>query len=155
MNLKHLGEYQIWSSMKIREVVEILSDNEYEKEIEGRSVHGICKHIVGALEMCFLYAEPIADGHSVFKVIEEENRQHLMMRWAKLDSKLSELLIENVERSYEVNHMSETPFTLQSKDFYLQYLLHTTYHRGQLALLLASLGKKVPGTDYLFYFAEK
>lgn len=155
MNLEHLGDYQIWSSKKIREVVEGLSDKEYESEIEGRSIHGICKHIVGALETCFLYARPIANGQSVYDIIEEENRKDLMMRWAKLDFNLNELLIETAERSFTVDHISETPITLESKDFYLQYLLHTTYHRGQLALLLRSLGKDVPGTDYLFYFAEK
>ena len=123
MNLKHLGDYQIWSGKEIREVVEGLADREYETEIEGRSIHGLCKHIVGALETCFLYARPIANGQSVFEIIEEENRKDLMMRWAKLDFNLNELLLEDVERSYTVSHMSETPFTLESKDFYLQCLL--------------------------------
>ncbi|MHA1928363.1 MAG: DinB family protein [Candidatus Thorarchaeota archaeon] len=155
MNLKDLGDYHEWSSMKIRSVIEQLSDEEYELEIEGRSIHGISMHIVMALETCFLYAEPISNGQSVYEVVETENRKDLMMRWIKLDYKFKEILLETMERSYNVEHMSEIPFTLKSKDFYFQYLLHTTYHRGQLALLLRSLGKEVPGTDYLFYFADK
>lgn len=155
MNFENLGEYQIWSSEKIREVISQLSESEYEREIEGRSIHGISMHIVMALETCFLYAQPIANGHTVYEVVEQENRERLLSRWKRLDSKLKEILTETIERSYTVKHLNGNPFTLESKEFYMQYLLHTTYHRGQLAYLLRALDKDVPGTDYLFYFAEK
>ena len=155
MNFENLGEYQIWSSEKIREIITQLSESEYEREIEGRSIHGVSMHIVMALETCFLHAQPIADGKTVYEVVENENRERLLSRWKLLDQKFKEIFTETIERSYTVKHVSETPFSLESKEFYMQFLLHTTYHRGQLAYLLRALGKDVPGTDYLFYFAEK
>ncbi len=155
MNLENLGEYQIWSCKKIREIISELSDSEYEQEIEGRSTQSISKHIVMALETCFLYVEPIANVPSIYDVVDKESREDLLLRWSRLDNKLKEVLTEDIERQFIIEHMSDDVFTLDSKDFYMQYLLHTTYHRGQLTYLLRALGKDLPGTDYLFYFADK
>jgi uncharacterized damage-inducible protein DinB len=39
-------------------------------------------------------------------------------------------------------------------DFFLQYLIHSTHHRGQLAMTLRALGIDVIGTDYILFLSK-
>jgi uncharacterized damage-inducible protein DinB len=45
-------------------------------------------------------------------------------------------------------------FKVSKLDFLLQYVTHSTYHRGQITIALKKLGNEVVGTDYLFFLNE-
>jgi len=49
------------------------------------------------------------------------------------------------------NFVSGGDVVLEPEDFCTQYIMHTTYHRGQLLSMLKMLGKEGETTDYLFY----
>jgi uncharacterized damage-inducible protein DinB len=153
LNLVNLADYHVWAGTQIRQPVRELSGTEFTKDLGGRSVRAICEHILAALETCF-YLATHSDDTSVFERIEEASKEELLQRWQELDLQLAEKIKEKPTGKITVPHLIEEPFDLNALDFYLQYVFHTIHHRGQLATALRSLGKDVPGTDYLMFFAD-
>ncbi|MFW9803181.1 MAG: DinB family protein [Candidatus Thorarchaeota archaeon] len=155
LTFKQLAEYHIWTGKKMREVVEHLREKEFTKKVLGQqSVRSICEHMVMALATCFNIADDKWD-ESIYKWISQSSKLELISKWNELDSRLAEVIREIPQGTIEVPHISDKPFEIQAMDFFMQYILHTTHHRGQLASALRILGKDVPGTDYLMFFRER
>ena len=154
LTFKNLGQYHLWAGEKIRPIVESLSEKEYNKKFDIRSVRSICCHIVAALETCFLIDSRSQDK-SVYDWIEQASKLEILRRWESLDRRVAKVIQEIPQGTIPVSHITDDPFNIDLFDFFLQYLIHTTHHRGQLALLLRTLGKDVPPTDYLFFHADK
>lgn len=155
MVFKNIAAYQLWTGERMRSVVRDLTDEEFERKVVAdKSVRDICTHILLALETCFLIAEN-SDDESVYETVKKLPKDELLKRWGKRDADLAAIIREIPQGTIEVQHISDDPFEIDLLDFYFQYMLHTTHHRGQLALALRTLGKEVPGTDYLMFFAEK
>ncbi|MFW9800375.1 MAG: DinB family protein [Candidatus Thorarchaeota archaeon] len=155
LTFKYLAEYHGWAGNEIRLVVEELQHKEFTKKVMGESsVKSICEHIVLALTTCFLLADN-SDDKGAYDAVKRASKPELLKKWRQLDHRLSSVVREIPQGTIEVPHISEAPFEIQVLDFYLQYLIHTTHHRGQLAMALRLLGKDVPGTDYLMYFRDK
>jgi hypothetical protein len=152
MVFKNLGDYHLWAGRRIRSMVDKISDDEFTRDIDGKSVRDLCEHIVAALETCFYTANKDSDK-SVFDRIETYSKDELLDRW-KLDKRLSEDIKSIPQDRIKVSHITDEPFEIHIMDFYLQYLLHTTHHRGQLVVILRKLGLEVVGTDYLMFLAE-
>lgn len=139
----------------MRHVVEELREKEFAKMVIGKnSVKSICTHIVLALATCFRLADESEDL-SIYDWIRAASKLELLDKWSQLDERLSSIIREIPQGTIEVPHISEEPFEIQLMDFYLQYLLHTTHHRGQLAMALRILKRDVPRTDYIMYFRDK
>jgi uncharacterized damage-inducible protein DinB len=154
MVFKNLADYHLWAGYKMREVLRSLDTEDFSKEVAGKSVKTLVQHIVLALETCFFVIEDATD-RSVFDKVKRLPRQELLKRWQVLDTRLSNSLDEIPQGKITVTHISEEPFDVDVMDFFMQYVFHTTHHRGQLAVVLRNLGFDVPGTDYLMFFAEQ
>ncbi|TFF86265.1 hypothetical protein EU519_01520 [Candidatus Thorarchaeota archaeon] len=154
MVFKNLADFHLWADWKMRSLLSTLDADTFEKEVAGKTVKGLVQHIVLALETCFYIAEESADK-SVFDRVKRLPRQELLKRWEVLDTRLSHIIEEIPQGEIEVSHVSEEPIEIDEFDFFFQYILHTTHHRGQLAMVLRELGYEVPGTDYLMFFADK
>ena len=137
----------------MRELLQDIDADTFVKPIAGRSPKDLVQHIVLALETCFFFAEQSKD-ESVFDRVKRLPKQELLKRWEVLDTQLSTTIEEIPQGKMPVTHIKEDPFEIDVFDFFLQYLLHTTHHRGQLALVLSNLGYDIPGTDYLMFFGE-
>ncbi|UCH03712.1 MAG: DinB family protein [Candidatus Thorarchaeota archaeon] len=149
-----MAAYHLWTGTRMRQIVEELREKEYTKKVMGKnSVKSICTHIVLALATCFLLADE-SGNQSVYDWIRAASKLELLDKWNQLDERLSSIIREIPQGTIEVPHISEETFEIELMDFYLQYLLHTTHHRGQLAMALRILKKNVPGTDYLMYFRD-
>ncbi len=160
MDSRHLAEYHVWAGEKTRKIIGMLSDEEYEKDIDILgSIKEKTIHIVIALLFCFLKMK------AEFEYLEEGfretinktyslSREELIQCWKMADNKFEELILE--KRSGTVTHSINDgeSFCLQVDDFLLHYLFHTIYHRGQLNFCLKALEKPRIDSDYLFYFAE-
>lgn len=153
MTFKNLGHYHVWAGNRMREMVDQLDDKAYAKKVRGKSTKELCQHIVSALETCFFVADNSSD-ESVFDRVSSFSRKELMSRWAELDRRLGRLVEEIPQGKISVSHISEKPFEVDALDFYLQYLIHTTHHRGQLAMTLRALGIDVIGTDYILFLSR-
>ena len=155
LTFKYLAEYHIWTGNKMREVVEHLMDEEFNRQVLGeQSVRSICQHILMALATCFNIADDDWN-ESIYKWVEQASKLEILIKWNEFDSRLAEIVREIPQGKIKVPHISDEPFEIEAMDFFMQYLFHTTHHRGQLALALRLLGKDVPGTDYLMFFREK
>ena len=137
----------------MREILKELDTDEFAQEVAGKSPKDLVQHIVLALETCFFFIEDEKDS-SVFDRVKRLPRQELLKRWEVLDTRLSQAIEEIPQGKIPVTHIRDEPFEIDVFDFYLQYLLHTTHHRGQLAMILSNMGYDVPGTDYLMFFGE-
>jgi len=153
MTFKNLGHYHVWAGDRMRVMVRQLDDERFARKVRGKSVKDLCIHIVLALETCFFYGDNSSD-ESVFGKVGVFSREELMSRWQQLDVRLGRVIEEIPQGKITVTHISDDPFDVDSLDFYLQYLLHTTHHRGQLAATLRTLGVEVLGTDYLLFLSK-
>lgn len=151
--LGNLGDYHVWTGTQIRKPLEQLTDEEFSRDLGSHSAKSITQHIVLALETCFLIATKSSD-ESVFTKALKATKNQLLFRWKELDRQLAQTLRQNPKGQITVPHIAAEPFDVNAVDFYLQYIFHTTHHRGQLAIVLRKLGKDVPGTDYLMYLAQ-
>lgn len=154
MVFKNLADFHLWANWKMRSLLQTLDAETFEKEVAGKTVKGIVQHMVLALETCFYIAENSTDK-SVFDRVKRLPRQELLKRWEILDTRLSHIIEEIPQGKISVSHVSEEPFEIDEFDFFFQYVLHTTHHRGQLAMVLRELGYEPPGTDYLMFFADQ
>jgi len=150
---KHLGYYNLWAGKRIRALVSKLTKKELNKKLGTKTARGLCEHIVLALETCFYIADK-SSNRTVFEAVEKYSMDELLDRWARLDARLSKTIAEIPQGKIMVPHLTDNPFEIDVLDFYLQYLFHNIHHRGQLAMTLRALGKDIPGTDYLMFFAE-
>lgn len=150
---KQLADYHLWAGWKMRELLSGLDAEDFSEEVFGKSPRKLVQHIVLALETCFYFIEGETDK-SVFDRVKVLPRQELLKRWEILDTRLSHAIEEIPQDKIMVKHIKEEPFEIDVFDFFLQYLLHTTHHRGQLAMVLSHMGLEVPGTDYLLFFGE-
>ena len=150
---RNLAEYHVWSCKKYRDLIASIPSEEYTKEIDHRTIHGITSHIVAALLTCFYTIESSDD--KFWEWLEDASTEEILERWQQLDVRLLKLSLALPKNLVIVNHVSDNPFSLDPADFVMQYLIHTVHHRGQLAMLLRDLGHDVPGTDYLHFFSEK
>jgi uncharacterized damage-inducible protein DinB len=130
-----------------------LDDKAFVKKVRGKSVKDLCEHTVLALETCFFVADNSSDD-SVFDKVSSFSRKQLMARWTELDRRLGRIIEEIPQGKIGVSHISDKPFEIDALDFYLQYLIHTTHHRGQIAMTLRALGIDVIGTDYILFLSR-
>ena len=137
----------------MRELLSRLDADDFSQEVFGTSPRELVQHIVLALETCFYFIEDEKDK-SVFDKVRRLPRQELLKRWEVLDTRLSHAIEEIPQDRIMVKHIKDEPFEIDVVDFFLQYLIHTSHHRGQLAMVLSEMGHEVPGTDYLMFFGE-
>ncbi|MFX0167859.1 MAG: DinB family protein [Candidatus Hodarchaeota archaeon] len=152
--LANIGRYQVWAGNVIRQPIDQLTEKEFSHDFDHQSVKSVTQHIVLALETCFFIADKSHD-ESVFERALKASKDQLLSRWSTLDKRLQQVLSKVPKGRITVPHISEKPFDTSTADFYLQYVMHTTHHRGQLATILRKLGQDVPGTDYLMFLASR
>jgi uncharacterized damage-inducible protein DinB len=148
-----MADYHLWAGWKMRELLSDVDAETFLKVVGGRSPKDLVQHIVLALETCFFYIDNQKDD-AVFERAKRLPRQELLQRWEALDTRLSQAIEEIPQGKIAVTHITDAPFEVDLVDFFLQYLIHTTHHRGQLAMILSNLGYDVPGTDYLMFLGE-
>ena len=160
MGLKNLGLYHRWAGKKSREILSGLSEEEFNRdcgEILG-SVRQKVEHIIYSLITCFShlnerlsFMEESLQG--TYLKVAGYTIEQLLDCWDDIDEHLSDGLI-NDSGTIELKRKDGGSFCLMRDDLYLQYILHTIYHRGQVNYCLKFLSKPRINADYLFYFDE-
>ncbi|MBN1330316.1 MAG: hypothetical protein JXA54_12655 [Candidatus Heimdallarchaeota archaeon] len=161
VNLSNYANYHVWAGDKIRSILETTTDDEYSKELgEFFSFPTLRKHIEHILlaeEFCISFLDKISEesfNTDVDKIIHMTNEE-LIQRWKYKDSIYAEMLKnKKIDGIVDMRNFLGTEFTISKLDFLLQYITHTTFHRGQVIIALKKLGKKVCGTDFLHYLHE-
>ena len=120
------------------------------------SIRNICTHIILAIDYNLLVRveKKNIDPEEIWESIYTLNKEDLFMKWAGVDEKLLEYSINIPQEEYTFpSFLREGDMSVNSCDFFMQYILHTQHHRGQITSALRVLGKEVKTTDYLFYLS--
>ena len=154
--LEKLCSYHIWADTILQDIVKTLSDAEFTCEIGPpfKSVKALCVHIVIAIEYNIesLIRKVDVNGEKLYEELERLSKAELIAKWEEADKKLFKYVSQSSEEPIVFpNLASGGNLHVDAADFYLQYILHTAYHRGQLVTLLKMMGKESVTTDYLYY----
>lgn len=154
MNLEKMLTYHVWADDKVRNVLRGFTDEEFTREIGPPfgSVKNVCVHIVVAIEYNMQFIGTAAvEGEELYKAVGALSKDDLLKRWEKIDNNLLKAAQKVKEPILFPNFVSGGEVLLEPEDFFLQYITHTVYHRGQLMSLIKSLGKEGVTTDYLLF----
>jgi uncharacterized damage-inducible protein DinB len=91
---------------------------------------------------------------------DDPRQVRLAEAWAELNAEnyrrsLELLQSEDVERVVEYRDTKGNSHRSRVRDSFLHVVNHSSYHRGQLALLLGQEQKAPPATDYILYVRER
>jgi uncharacterized damage-inducible protein DinB len=159
-DLERTFDYNYWASRKLLEVVCHLTDDQFTQAIAGSygSIRNTMVHILSAewgwLDRCGgtprgPALEP-SDYPTAASLIDRLNLVEGYVR-----EFLASLQDEDLYRIVEFKLGSGLKYAMPCGALLQHAAIHGVHHRGQISLLLRSLGH-VPGNfDYLFYFADQ
>jgi uncharacterized damage-inducible protein DinB len=156
-DLETLFDYGYWANRKLFEVVERLTPEQFTQQVTGSygSVRNTMVHVMstewGWLDRCGGARRGprlIADNFPTVRAVTEQ--------WSRIEVYLREFL--GALRDEDLNRVVEFSFgdgpmqAMPVSQMLHHAAIHGVHHRGQIALLLRSLGY-VPGDfDILFYY---
>jgi len=160
-DLATLFDYGYWANAKLCDVVSRLPDDEFTRPVAGSygSIRNTLVHMLSAeagwLDRC--------GGPSRGPKLNPDDfptAKSVTDRWTIVERQMRDFLgtlrDEDVNRTVEFVIVPGTPPHVMAIGELLQHAaIHGVHHRGQVALLLRTLGR-VPGNfDALFYYEEK
>jgi uncharacterized damage-inducible protein DinB len=159
MGINNLGLYHNWVGEKSRKILNELTEEEFDQdcgEILG-SVRQKVEHMVFALITCFSHLNenlPFMEESlpETYRKVAGYTRDMLMDCWEDLDKRIKSGITDDLRGTVELKRGDGGSFCLKLDDLYLQYIIHSIYHRGQLNYNLKFLNKPRINADYLFYF---
>ena len=157
MGIINLGKYHLWAGNESRNQLEKLSDEEFSQNLSLNigSVREKIEHIVLAIESCFLrISKNSGSPEEIMDRIKSMTNKELLKHWEQRDREISNALQQDTNDKVVIQRMDQSSFVMNLDDYYLQYVLHTIYHRGQLNYCLKKLNKGRIDADYLYYFDE-
>ncbi|MCK5185315.1 MAG: hypothetical protein KAQ95_13475 [Candidatus Heimdallarchaeota archaeon] len=160
VDITNYANYHLWAGDKIRVMIEKISKEEFTKELgdyfSHKTIRDLCLHSMGACEFCLALVDDVDPEifNARYKELQQLPQQEILEAWKQTDQKYSQLLQSNVSGEVMVPPFLGKSFKISKFDFLLQYITHSTYHRGQIIIALKKLDKEVVGTDYLFYMNE-
>lgn len=81
----------------------------------------------------------------------ESRLADIQARWSAY---LGELTVDDLGRPFEYRSLEGEGFRNTREDILTQLFGHSSYHRGQIALLLRSIGAEPAVTDFVFWTRE-
>ncbi len=162
MGMKNLANYHLWVGDKSREILQSLSEEEFFRNLDPilGSTKNKVVHICSALLRCFSLLKKdleFFDLHiegGFYQIVDQYSQSELIQLWEQLDNQLVSEIQNNSDGTVAVPRNDGDSFCMMKLDFYLQYITHTIYHRGQLNYCLKKLEKPRIEGDYLHYFNE-
>ncbi|MFX0087674.1 MAG: DinB family protein [Candidatus Hodarchaeota archaeon] len=154
MDISFFSDYYVWAENRIIEsLVKITDEKLFKKKIEpnGRSIRDMVEHIATSYEMIFNTPKSQEEYTKFIDRISELSWSNLIDYWKKWLNKFAEIIDQDsfpIPRNF--------PIEIKSKDDYIfAYSDHSTYHRGQLVILINLTGEKALNTDYFTFLMEK
>ena len=159
-DIRLLYEYERWANSRILKLVEALSQEQFTRDLGGSfpSVRDVLLHLAASKWAWLRYwkeSSPsdqvltglFARSGSLFRPEHVATFAAVQEKWAEVEQESAEFVEgvtdEQLERMFPVRHTSMSVAHL------LQHLAnHSTYHRGQIAMMLRQLGAQAQGTDF-------
>jgi len=161
-----LYEYDRWANNKVLQAVSALSVEQFTRDLGGsfRSVRDTLLHIIaGEWGWLAFWKEPsdssgsLADlrkrRDALFKPEAFPNAVAVRAKWAEIERQQTEFLICLTDQA--LARMLPFRRTQVSLMHLMQHLVnHSTYHRGQIALMMRQLGVEPVATDFHVFLVE-
>jgi uncharacterized damage-inducible protein DinB len=157
-DLQRLYDYNYWANKKLFGVISQLTPEQFTGEVAGSygSVRNTIVHIMSA-EWGWL--DRAGGPKRGDKLMAEDfpTLDSVVQTWDRVEASMQEFLsgLTDEDLSHRIEFTLGGPtHTLPLGDMLQHAAIHAVHHRGQVALLLRTLGY-VPGNfDFLFYLGE-
>lgn len=165
-DIQMLFEYDRWANHRVLQAASALGAEQFTRDLGGsfRSVRDTLVHILGGEWGWLTYWKEVAPGPAFLKDLRDRKDtlfhpdkfpsiNELKSKWAEVEKEQIEfvngLTNESLERMLPVR---TTQIRLANL---MQHLAnHSTYHRGQVALMIRQLGAKPVATDFHLFLVE-
>jgi uncharacterized damage-inducible protein DinB len=163
-DIQLLFEYDRWANNRVLQAVSTLSAEEFTRDLGFRSVRDTLVHIIGGEWIWLAYWKEPPDSPSsladlrtrrdvLFKPDAFPNLAAVNLRWTEVEKQQTEFV------SQLTNQLLETLLPFRTTQVSLAHLMqhlanHSTYHRGQVALMLRQLKAESLATDFHVFLLE-
>jgi len=154
-----LFEYDTWADFKLLEVIAALTGDQYKKDLHSSfgGIQGTLVHILSANRV-WLYrwrgkeSEPLKiENFPAMEVVKKQWDTYQCEISNFLHSLTEEKLIAPLQYSDFKGNVYAQPLCQQMQ----HKVNHSSYHRGQLVMMLRQLGTAVVSTDLITYIRQK
>jgi uncharacterized damage-inducible protein DinB len=165
-DIQLLYEYDRWANNRVLQAVSALSAEQFTRHLGGsfRSVRDTLVHIIGGEWIWLVYWK--ATSHSpifftelrtrrdaLFNPVAFPNVAAVQLKWAEVEKEQ----VEFVNRV--TNESLETVLPFRKTQISLAHLMqhlanHSTYHRGQVALMMRQIDAEPLATDFHVFLVE-
>lgn len=165
-DIRLLYEYDRWANNRVLQAVSALSAEQFTRDLGGsfRSVRDTLVHIIGGEWGWLAYwkepshssaflTELRARRDALFHPEAFPNFAAVQLKWAEVEKEQADFVNRVTNESLEkMLPFRTTQITLAHL---MQHLAnHSTYHRGQVALMLRQLGAEPLATDFHVFLVE-
>jgi len=165
-DIQLLYQYDRWANNRVLQAVSALSDERFTRDLGGsfRSVRDTLLHIMGGEWGWLTYwKEPSPSSafvtdlwkrhDALFRPDAFPNVAAVQSKWAEIEKEQAEFL--NHVTNESLGKMLPVRNTKIKLAHLMQHLVnHSTYHRGQVALMMRQLGAKPLATDFHAFVME-
>jgi uncharacterized damage-inducible protein DinB len=159
-DVRLLYEYDGWANKRILELVGALTPEQFTRDLGGsfRSVRDVLLHMAASKWAWLMYWKQSVPSDQIltdlFTRSETQFQSESFPTLATVQAKWAEVEKEQDEFVRELtDELLHRTFPVRSSSISLAHLMqhlsnHSTYHRGQIAMMLRQLGGKARGTDF-------
>jgi uncharacterized damage-inducible protein DinB len=151
--LPEMAKYSLWADLCIWEIVQSLSDEEFEwvPDTQSLSIRERYLHMVYGHSSFYCQWTGEDNKEDFPEILSASDLFHLLNTY---NQKIMALLDTDGPTSMTLkNEQGALDFRLDEMIFTI--INHSTYHRGQIVAMLRRLGREVPATDFVPYLVSK
>jgi uncharacterized damage-inducible protein DinB len=157
-DLQALYDYGYWANRKIFDVLVRLTQEEFTQQVAGSfgSVRNTMVHMMSA-EWGWLDRSGGAQRGPALVAANYPTVASLVDQWRQVEANMREFLA--TLKDSDLDQLREFSFggpaySMRRGDLLQHAAIHCVHHRGQVALLLRSLGHAPGNFDVLFYYGQ-
>ena len=165
-DIRLLYEYDRWANDRILSAASVLTPEQFTRDLGGsfRSVRDTLVHLIGGEWGWLEYWKEPSHGpkfltdlwarhDALFNADEFPNFNTVVIKWREIEKVQAEFVSRVTDESLEkLLPVRTTQVTLAHL---MQHLVnHSTYHRGQLAMMLRRVGAEPLATDFHVFLLE-
>jgi uncharacterized damage-inducible protein DinB len=157
--LRSLFAYDSWANDILLAAIQRLPEETLRRDLGAshQSLFGTMVHLVAAEEI-WISRWKGAPRPKLTSTEEIPSMSALLDWWSRVreerDAYVSSLKDADLEGELEMSTSTGTKYRHRFSDMFRHMANHSSYHRGQVALLLRQLGEKPPSTDLIRFYRE-
>ncbi|HEY6369546.1 MAG TPA: DinB family protein [Candidatus Sulfotelmatobacter sp.] len=166
-DIQLLYEYDRWANSRVLQAASRLSTEQVTRDLGGsfHSVRDTLLHIISGEWIWLQYWREKSHGPTVLENLKKRREAvfnpssfpdmgTLQLKWAETEKEIAEFL--DCLPSDGLETMLPARDTQIKLAHLMQHLAnHSTYHRGQISLMMRQLGAEPPATDFHVFIAQR